>query len=91
MKVLKTPSGWNNNWQSLPRYSAPLDEVPPGFQTTAQIARDLDVESATALRWIKQWLSDGLIEAAKFKVKAGSAVRTLPHYRRIKHVKAGKN
>lgn len=91
MKVLSTPKGWNNNWSELPKYLVPLDDVPRGFQTTAQIAKELGIEPATALKRIKYWVDNGLVEVCKFKIRSGTATRSLRHYRRIKNVKTRKN
>lgn len=57
------------------------DEVPPGFKTVAQIARETNRGESQTRRMVKEAVRLGLAEERKFSVDVGSKLYPTPHYK----------
>lgn len=57
------------------------DEVPPGFKTASEIARETNRGESTTRKMLKEAVKLGLAEERKFSVESGSKLYPTPHYR----------
>lgn len=57
------------------------DEVPNGFKTVSQIARETNRGESQTRRMIKEAVKMGLAEERKFSIDVGSKLYPTPHYR----------
>jgi len=85
MKVLSRPTGWSNNWGELDRSRVDADVVEEGFQTSQEIAKELNNASLpTVQRWLRLWHAKGIVEVKYFRLRRANMTRAVPHYRRVK-------
>lgn len=59
----------------------PVDEVPAGWKTTAQIADEGGWALSTARKIVLETLRAGRAEHRTFRIRTGTRVYAVPHYR----------
>jgi predicted transcriptional regulator len=64
-------------------FSAQVDEVPEGWRTADQIAAEAGKSTPTACRYLKQAIAAGLVEMRPYRIRSGTRVYPVPHYREI--------
>ena len=57
------------------------DEVPSGFKTIAEIAKETGKSDSQTRKYIREAVKMGLVEEAKFKVATGNKLYPTPHFR----------
>ena len=66
---------------ALASVSAPVDIVPRGWFTAAEIAANEKQSHVRTRKKISLLLQAGKIERRSFRIKLGKVVRPVPHYR----------
>lgn len=66
---------------ALAQLTAPVDVVPPGWQTAQQIATKTKVPLATLQQKLKRLVDGGQAERKMFCVRLAKQTRPVPHYR----------
>lgn len=61
--------------------TAVVDEVPPGWFTTAQLAEKTNKAVPTMKHALRRLLDLGKVETKTFRVRLNKLVRPVPHYR----------
>jgi len=59
-------------------------EVPAGWKTASEIAKEMDRSVSTASQQLRVAIDSGRAEVRKFPIKAGDRIYPVPHYRIIK-------
>jgi hypothetical protein len=82
MKKTKSQATYND-WLSVLTAAGQgvADEVPKGFQTIAQIAKETGKSQSQARIYVRNAIEMGLVEESKFKVQAGNKLYPTPHFR----------
>jgi predicted transcriptional regulator len=75
----KTPNDWLSVLAAAGQGVA--DEVPKGFQTIAQIAKETGKSESQARIHVRNAIRLGLVEESKFRVQAGNKLYPTPHYK----------
>lgn len=57
------------------------DEVPPGWLTLRQIAAKMGKAESTMGAQIGRAVANGACERREFRIRTGSVIRPVPHYR----------
>ena len=65
---------------ALSQISTPVDVVPPGWQTTQQIAAKTKVPVATLQQKLKRLVASGQAEQKMFCIRLAKNTRPVPHY-----------
>jgi hypothetical protein len=65
----------------LTRSSVPVDVVPKGWHTVAEIAHDCGKAIVTTSQRIRILVKEGLAERQDFRIQLEQRVRPVPHYR----------
>ena len=68
-------------WCKILVSDQPAEEAPEGWSTILQISEEINRPRTTTERQLKARLKDGTCEMKKFRVRTGSIVRPVPHYR----------
>ena len=66
---------------ALSQISTPVDVVPPGWQTTQQIAAKTKVPVPTLQQKLKRLVAAGQAEQKMFCIRLAKNTRPVPHYR----------
>jgi hypothetical protein len=66
---------------ALAQLTAPVDVVPPGWQTAQQIAAKTGVPVATLQQKLKRLVDGGQAERKMFCVRLAKQTRPVPHYK----------
>ena len=66
---------------ALAQISTPVDVVPPGWQTTQQIAAKTKIPVPTLQQKLKRLVASGKAERKMFCVRLAKNSRPVPHYR----------
>lgn len=66
---------------ALAQISTPVDVVPPGWQTTQQIAVKTKVPVPTLQQKLKRLVAAGQAEQKMFCIRLAKNTRPVPHYR----------
>ena len=72
----------DREWNECLRMSrVVIDPVPPGWETSRQVAKRLRVVLVVAQRALTAGVRSGAVAVRKFRVQAGKgAIRLVPHY-----------
>lgn len=76
--ILRIPA-WEDIQESVE--AATVDKVPEGFCRAEDLERFWKKERTTVLRTVRILIAEGKAEMKKFRVRAGSLVKAVPHYR----------
>jgi hypothetical protein len=57
------------------------DEVPPGFKTVAQIAKETGKSNCQTNKTLREAVKLGLVERRKFVITTGYKLYPVPHFR----------
>jgi predicted transcriptional regulator len=76
---VKTANDWLKVLASAGKRVA--DEVPPGFKTVAQIAKETGKSNSQTNKHLREAVKLGLVETRKFNVPAGEKLYPTPHFR----------
>jgi len=60
-----------------------IDTVPNDFQTMKEIQAQWGLGEARTNSLLKEGVESGILEAKKFRIRAGSILRLVSHYREI--------
>ena len=60
-----------------------IDTVPDGWQTMAQLAADAGKSIPRTSEIVRRAVSAGLVEVRTFRIRSGSKVYPVPHYREV--------
>ena len=66
---------------ALSQISTPVDVVPPGWETTQQIAAKTKIPVPTLQQKLKRLVASGKAERKMFCVRLAKNTRPVPHYR----------
>ena len=81
---MSTPIITHSEWMEAYREAMEkkVDKIPEGWKTTAEIARELDVQRSAAGEVIRLLLRSGKAKMRSFKVMTETGkIRNVPHYR----------
>jgi predicted transcriptional regulator len=78
-KANMTPNDWLAVLAQASKQIA--DEVPEGFKTVAQIAKETGKSNSQTAKYLREAVNLGLVEDAKFKVATGNKIYPVPHFR----------
>jgi predicted transcriptional regulator len=78
-KADMTPNDWLAVLSQASKQIA--DEVPEGFKTVAQIAKETGKSNSQTAKYLREAVNLGLVEDAKFKVATGNKIYPVPHFR----------
>jgi len=70
-----------NFWQELAQAKTP-EEVPKGWLTTKEIAKEMGKSEQRACVLLRKALEEGKIETRPFKILRSGVVRPIPHYKK---------
>jgi hypothetical protein len=59
-----------------------IETPPPGWQTARELGESSGYASSHSQRIIAEAVAAGMLECRKFRVRCGSRVYPVPHYRR---------
>jgi hypothetical protein len=68
-------------WCDLLVVIQPTEQVPDGWLTTMQICEQLNQSRSYVARRLGERMKDGSCEMKTFRIRTGSIVRPVPHYR----------
>jgi predicted transcriptional regulator len=57
------------------------DEVPAGFKTVAQIAKETGKSNSQTGKYLKEAVKIGLVEEVRYRVPTGNKIYPVPHFR----------
>jgi predicted transcriptional regulator len=57
------------------------DEVPEGFKTVAQIAKETGRSNSQTAKYLREAVKVGLVEERRLKVPTGNKLYPTPHFR----------
>lgn len=81
-KSVVTPDPDLAEWcAALAGITNPTDVVPPGWQTTQQIAAKTKVPVATLQQKLKRLVASGQAERKMFRIRLARNTRPVPHYK----------
>jgi len=63
-----------------------VEVVPKGWFTSSQLAKQVGVTTNTMNKNLKGLVQAGLYETKSFKIKSGSRIFGIPHYRECKRI-----
>jgi hypothetical protein len=82
MKQKPKPDPELRKWcDLLAQNLAPVDVVPPGWHTVAEIAAESGKALVTTSKRIRHYVKQGLAERKDFRIQLEQRVRPVPHYR----------
>jgi len=61
-----------------------VDKVPEGFQTAKEIGEQWDLGEARTSSLLREGVQAGILEKKHFRIKAGTMLRSVSHYREVK-------
>lgn len=70
-----------NFWEELAQARIE-EEVPKGWLTTKEIAKEMGLGETQAGRIIRQAVADGKVDVRPFKLNRSGVVRPIPHYKK---------
>lgn len=60
-----------------------IEPVPDGWHTMAELAREAGKSIPRASEVIRRGIAAGLVEVRTFRIRSGSKVYPVPHYREV--------